>query len=62
MLLQQRVAARSHTPQSFNAARVAAATPKLPLASLCIIWTVRPPSAHSMTVHAVTGLAPFALF
>jgi hypothetical protein len=61
MLLQQRGAVRNHSPQSFNAARIAAAAPNLPLASLRTIWTVRPPSAHSMTVHAVTGLAPSAL-
>ncbi|MGC2659008.1 MAG: hypothetical protein WA324_13700 [Bryobacteraceae bacterium] len=62
LLLQQRGAARNHVTQSFNAARVTAATAQnLPLASLRTIWAVRPPSAHSMTVHAVTGLAPFAL-
>jgi len=62
MLLQQRGAARNHAPQSFNAARVATVAPNLPLASLRTIWTVRPPSAHTMTVHAVTGLAPSAHF
>ncbi len=62
-LLLPRGAARNHVTQSFNAARVTAATAQnLPLASVRTIWTVRPPSAHTMTVHAVTGLAPSALF
>jgi hypothetical protein len=63
LLLQQRGASRNHGTQSFNAAHVTAAMAQnLPLASLRTIWAVRPPSAHSMTVHTVTGLAPSALF
>jgi hypothetical protein len=61
-MLLPRGAAGNHATQSFNAAPVTVASPNLPLASLRTIWTVRPPLAHSMTVHAVTGLAPSALF